>query len=147
MHLGYKAEGFNTVMAIEYNDVAVDTFERNNPGVPTYRGDIREFLKKLEEDESFKNSLGRIDAIHTSSPCQGFSKANRRGGQNDEANNELAYTFPHLLRLTGALIGSFENVEGMWSKKGMPYLKKVLIECIELGYQVRVKIIRCKLQR
>ena len=82
--------------------------------------------------------------IHTSSPCQGFSKANPPGGQNDDDNNRLASTFPDLLRVTGALVGSFENVEGMWSKKGMPYLRKVLIDCIELGYQVRVKILRCE---
>lgn len=145
MHLGYEEEGFKTLQAIEYNEVAVKTFEHNNAGVPTYCGDIREFLKQMEEDPSFRASLGRIDAIHTSSPCQGFSKANRSGGQNDEANNELAYTFPDLLRLTGALVGSFENVEGMWSRKGMPYLRKVLIDCIELGYQVRVKILRCEL--
>ena len=141
--MGYEAEGFKTLQAIEYNEVAVKTFKHNNHGVPCFLGDIRDFLHKMENEAAFRQSLGRIDAIHTSSPCQGFSKANRNGGQNDEANNELAYTFPHLLRVTGALVGAFENVEGMWTKKGMPYLRKVLVDCIELGYQVRVKILRC----
>lgn len=142
MHLGYEEEGFTTVQAIEYNDAAVTTFKHNNPGVPVYHGDIQEFIRQMEDDD-FRTNMGRIDVIHTSSPCQGFSKANRNGGQNDDANNRLSYTFVDLLRLTDALVGTFENVEGMWTKKGMPYLRKILVDCIALGYQVRVKILRC----
>jgi len=144
MHLGYKEEGFATAMAVELNDVAVDTFELNNPGVPTYRGDVNKFIEKFETDPDYRKSLGNIDAVHVSSPCQGFSKANRFGGQNDEINNKLSYTFVHFLRISNAKIGVFENVEGMWSTKGMSYLRKLLVGCIGLGYQVRVQILRGK---
>jgi C-5 cytosine-specific DNA methylase len=144
MHLGYESEGFTTVMAIEYNEQAVKTFKHNNPGVPVHCGDIREFIREVEEDPGASEKLGVTHVIHTSSPCQGFSKANRSGGQNDEANNKLSYTFTHLLRIKQPLCGVFENVEGMWSQKGMKYLRKILIDSIALGYQVRVKILRCK---
>ena len=144
MHIGYEEEGYSTVRAVEYNKIAVETFRHNNPGVETYCGDIREFIKKIKQDKDFRKSLGRIDVIHTSSPCQGFSKANRAGGQNDDANNELSFTYTQLLEALEPLVGVFENVEGMWSKKGMPYLKKILIDCIALGYQVRVKVLHCK---
>ena len=87
MHLGYEEEGFTTVQAIEYNEAAVKTFKHNNPDVPVFHGDIRDFIAKMEDDE-YRKSMGRIDVIHTSSPCQGFSKANRNGGQNDDANKD-----------------------------------------------------------
>lgn len=64
------------------------------------------------------------------------------GGKNDAERNELSFTYPRLLKLTGALVGVFENVVGMWSK-GSEYLKKILIDCISMGYQVRVKVLKC----
>ena len=134
MHLGYKEEGFKTVCAVEMNPIAVKTFKLNNPEVDVYEGDIRKFIEKFQ-----KKASGRIDFIHTSSPCQGFSKANRTGGKNDERNNELSYTFVDLLRVTGALVGVFENVDGMWMRKNIHYLHKILVSCIDLGYQVKVQ--------
>ena len=53
---------------------------------------------------------GTSELLHASSPCQGFSKANRNGGKNDAVNNELALTFTRGLRRTKALVGVFENV-------------------------------------
>lgn len=73
MHIGYEEEGFTTVRAVEYDKQAVETFEHNNPGVPVYCGDIRKFIEKIETDKGSREALGRIDVIHTSSPCQGFS--------------------------------------------------------------------------
>ncbi|KAL3940726.1 MAG: hypothetical protein SGARI_000863 [Bacillariaceae sp.] len=144
MHIGYEEEGYTTVCAVEYNKEAVATFKHNNPKVPTYRGDIRKFIDRIKHDETYRQSLGRVDVIHTSSPCQGFSKANRNTFETDrdKANNTLSYTYSQLLETTGALVGVFENVEGMWSRKGMPYLKKILLDCIRLGYQVRVKVLK-----
>lgn len=142
MHLGYHDEGYTTVRAVELSAAAVKTFKHNCPEVPTYEGDILEFIQKFESNEEYRTSMGRVDAIHVSSPCQGFSKANRNGGQNDETNNKLSYTFVDFLRMSGALVGVFENVEGVWSKKGMPYLKRLLIDCVKMGYQTRVQILR-----
>jgi len=142
MHLGYKAEGFEMAMAIEMNEAAVKTFQLNNPKVPVYADDVNKFIEKYEKDPQYQKLVGHVDAVHASSPCQGFSKANRNGGQNDDRNNELSYSFVNLLRITNAKVGVFENVEGMWTVKGMPYLRKLLVGCLGLGYQVRVQILR-----
>mgnify|MGYP005842651621 CR=1 FL=1 len=147
MHLGFEDEGFETAMAIELDDAAVKTFEHNNPDVPTFEdGDVLKFIQKMDQDLEFREKVGPVEVIHTSSPCQGFSKANRNveESERDAQNNSLSYTFYELLCVTGALIGTFENVEGMWSQKGMPYLKRLLVDCIELGYQVKVMLLRGK---
>ena len=134
MHLGYADQGFTTRCAVEIDKVAVKTFKKNNPGVPVYAGDVNDFINEYDGSK-----MGRIDVIHTSSPCQGFSKANINGGENDETNNKLSYSFVDLLRITGALVGVFENVPGMWEEDNIRYLHKILIGAIALGYQVRVQ--------
>lgn len=144
MHLGYKEEGFTTAMAVELNEAAVETFRCNNGGssAPIWRGDVNDFTRRMETDPDYRKSTGRIDAIHVSSPCQGFSTANRGGCEDDGVNNQLSYTFVDWLRVSGALVGCFENVEGMWSEKGMPYLLKLLVDTMALGYQVRLQVLR-----
>lgn len=144
MHPGFKEAGFNTLLAIEWDSAAVKTFEYNNPGVPTWEGDVNKFIHKLDTDPEYRKSFGRLDVIHASSPCQGFSKANRNPveTEKDAINNKLSYSFVDLLRVTDALMGVFENVEGMWSTKGMPYLQKMLVDCIGMGYQVRIMILK-----
>jgi DNA (cytosine-5)-methyltransferase 1 len=38
--LGYKLAGCKELLAVEYDDNAVETFKLNFPGVPVYHGDI-----------------------------------------------------------------------------------------------------------
>jgi hypothetical protein len=145
MHLGFKEEGFHTAMAVEYDDDAVATFKLNDPDdVPVYHGDINEFTERMRDDEEYSRSVvGKTPVIHTSSPCQGFSTANRNVvvSDSDRRNNELSMRFVDWLRLKQPLIGSFENVVGMWRRRTISWLRKILIECLNLGYQVRVMVL------
>lgn len=105
MHLGYKANNFETVKAVDLNPDAIKTFRVNNPedSDAVECTCVNEYLKTYK-----RNSV--VEVLHASSPCQGFSKANRNGGKNDKINNELALSFTEGLRRTEALIGIFENV-------------------------------------
>lgn len=38
--LGYSMAGYKELLAVEWNDNAVETFRLNFPGVPVYHGDI-----------------------------------------------------------------------------------------------------------
>ena len=40
--LGYSMAGFRELLAVEWNDNAVETFRLNFPDVPVYHGDIHE---------------------------------------------------------------------------------------------------------
>ena len=105
MHLGYKTNGFKTEKAIDLNKDAIETFCKNNPN-DAHAAEcicVNKYLDAYVRD-------GTVGVLHASSPCQGFSKANRKGGKNDAINNELALSFTEGLRKTQALIGIFENV-------------------------------------
>ena len=109
MHRGYKANNFETVAAVDLNKSAIDTFLINNP--EDYQAVrcvcVNDYLQAYTR---YDNNV--VEVLHASSPCQGFSQANRNGGKDDETNNELAFSFTEGLRKTKALIGIFENVSG-----------------------------------
>lgn len=91
--------------------------------------------------QSARKNLGKMSLLHGSSPCQGFSGANRRGGQNDKDNNELSYCVVDGVRIIQPDIAVFENVLGMWKRKNQRYVRTILSQWMNLGYQVRC----CKL--
>ena len=66
--MAYSEEGFTTVQAIECDDDAAETFSLNNPDVPVFRGGIRKLVEYME-NKTYRERLGRIDAIHFSNPC------------------------------------------------------------------------------
>ena len=44
------------------------------------------------------------------------------------------------MKTTGALVGVFENVEGMWRRPNIYFLKKIVLDHLRAGYQVRVRL-------
>ena len=60
--LGYKNNGFVTVMAVENDSDAVATLRLNNPETNVYEGCIRKFI---DDYKTLKCALGRIDHVST----------------------------------------------------------------------------------
>ncbi len=60
--LGYSMAGFQELLAVEWDDNAVETFRLNFPEVPVYHGDV----VKLSVDECLKLTglePGRLDVL------------------------------------------------------------------------------------
>lgn len=134
---GYHNNHFETVMAIEKDDDAVKTLKANNEDVPVYHGCIKDFLKDYD---ILKCALGRIDHVHFSPPCKGFSTANRNQTMTDKdkENNDLSLLIIDIIRKTSCDTAIFENVEGMWRDKNIDYVKQIVSGILKLNYQVRV---------
>ena len=80
-----------------------------------------------------------------SPPCQSFSGSNRDVDHNSEKDlyrKGLSLKFFDAMETSGALIGVFENVEGMWRRPNIYFLKKIVLNHIRAGYQVRVRLHR-----
>jgi DNA (cytosine-5)-methyltransferase 1 len=143
MSQGFAKEGFNIVKAVEKEPIAVETYAANNAHSAVVQTSVQDFLYKFKK-EDYRRQIGRIDHTHASSPCQGFSGANRMGGKNDKANNDLCMTFVEDVRIGMPDTASFENVVGMWRRKHLHYLKNILVELMKLGYQVRCsRLVAC----
>ena len=133
---GYHNYNFDTVMAIEKDELAIATLKANNGEIKLYEGCIQEFLKHYD---TLKYALGKIDHVHFSSPCKGFSSANRNevSSEEDLANNDLSLLIIDAIKKTCCETAVFENVLGMWRLKNIHYMKNIVKELLKLNYQVR----------
>jgi len=68
---------------------------------------------------------------------------NRTGGRDDEANNVISLLFVEYMKVhRRAIIGSFENVTGMWRDKNIRYLVQILGDLVNAGFQVRCCVLK-----
>jgi len=136
--LGYSMAGFRELLAIEWDNNAVETFKLNFPEVPVYHGDIA----KISVDDILKQTglkVGELDIFDGSPPCQGFSTAGKR--QLDDPRNQLFREYVRLLRGLKPKVFIMENVSGM--VKGV--MKLVFVEILKelkaSGYKVSARLL------
>jgi len=136
--LGYSAAGFREVLAVEWDDNAVETFRLNFSDVPVHHGDIA----LLSVDEVlFRTGLrpGELSVFDGSPPCQGFSTAGKR--MLDDPRNQL---FRHYVRLLDGLrpqVFVMENVAGMVKGKMKLVFAEILRELKACGYRVSARLL------
>ena len=136
--LGYSMAGFRELLAVEWNNNAVETFRLNFPDVPVWHGDIAKLsidkclqLAEIEPEE--------LDILDGSPPCQGFSTAGKR--VLDDPRNQLFREYVRLLRGLRPKVFVMENVSGMVKGKMKLVFAKILRELKASGYKVSVRLL------
>lgn len=137
--LGYSMAGYRELLAVEWDNNAVETFKLNFPGVPVYHGDIA----KLSVDECMKLSgltgPRQLDVLDGSPPCQGFSTAGKR--IMDDPRNQLFREYVRLLRGLQPKVFVMENVSGMVKGKMKIIFVEILRELKASGYNVKAQLL------
>ena len=137
--LGYSMAGYRELLAVEWDDNAVETFRLNFPDVPVYHGDIA----KLSVEECMRlaglTAPGELDVLDGSPPCQGFSTAGKRDFGDDR--NQLFRQYVRLLRGLRPKVFVMENVSGM--VKGIMKLifADIMRELKASGYIVSARLL------
>lgn len=131
LDLAAEAAGFVTVGQCEWADYPTKILEKHWPEVPRWR-DIRTLT-----GESFyeRTGLRTVDVISGGFPCQPFSVAGKRGGQDDDR-----YLWPEMLRVIRELRPTWvigENVPGIVNLA----LEQVLSDLEAEGYAVQAFLI------
>ena len=132
--LGYSMAGYRELLAVEWDDNAVETFKLNFPDVPVYHGDIA----ALSVDQCLEMAgiaPGELDVLDGSPPCQGFSTAGKR--ILDDPRNQLFREFVRLLRGLRPRAFVMENVSGMVKGKMKLVFADILRELKASGYRVK----------
>ncbi len=130
--------GFHELLAVEWDQNAVDTFRLNFPDVPVYHGDIA----KLTGDECMMLAgieKRQLDVLDGSPPCQGFSTAGKRTW--DDPRNSLFKEYARLLLELQPKVFVMENVTGMVKgcmKQAYLTIIKTLREC---GYKAKGEVL------
>ena len=133
--LGYSMAGYRELLAVEWDNNAVETFKLNFPGVPVYHGDIA----KLSVDECMRlaglSEPGELDLLDGSPPCQGFSTAGKRNIDDDR--NQLFREYVRLLRGLRPKVFVMENVSGLVKGKMKLVFAEIMRELKPAGTECR----------
>jgi DNA (cytosine-5)-methyltransferase 1 len=136
--LGYSMAGFRELLAIEWDDNAVETFKLNFPDVPVYHGDICKIsVEQVLEMTGLKP--GELDVFDGSPPCQGFSTAGKR--QMDDPRNSLFREYVRLLRGLKPKVFVMENVSGMVKGIMKIVFAEIMRELKASGYRVSARLL------
>lgn len=137
--LGYSMAGYRELLAVEWDNNAVETFKLNFPGVPVYHGDIA----KLSVDECMRlaglTEPRQLDVLDGSPPCQGFSTAGKRDFNDDR--NQLFREYVRLLRGLQPKVFVMENVPGMVKGKMKLIFAEIMRELKASGYVVSARLL------
>lgn len=135
---GYHMAGFHELLAVEWDDNAVETLRLNFPDLDIYHGDIA----KLSIEEVLKRTglqPGELDVFDGSPPCQGFSTAGKRDFADDR--NQLFREYVRLLRGLQPKVFVMENVSGMVKGKMKLIFAEILRELKASGYRVSARLL------
>lgn len=125
---GFRRAGFRTLLAIDSNPAAIQTYSLNHPEVTSDRvvcGDLQHF-RKAEFDLIKRKLAGRkVDVLVGGPPCQGFSRVGWRSRGSDkrkysaarDSRNHLYRELVELLRVVRPCVVLMENVPGMGEVK------------------------------
>lgn len=135
--LGYSMAGYRELLAVEWDNNAVETFKLNFPDVSVWHGDIA----KLSVDECLELTglrPGELDVLDGSPPCQGFSTAGKR--VMDDPRNQLFREYVRLLRGLRPKVFVMENVSGMVKGKMKLVFAEIMRELKASGYRVKAAL-------
>jgi DNA (cytosine-5)-methyltransferase 1 len=133
---GFESAGVNTLLGIDNDSKALETFERNHKGAKSICGDI---TKITYSDINKVIGEKKIDIIIGGPPCQGMSLSGPR--KFNDPRNKLYLTYIRLVNEIKPTAFVIENVPGLTSLFGGAIKDSILEEFGNMGYTVRYKIL------
>lgn len=137
MSLGFKMEGFNTILALDKWEDAIKTYNCNHEKKVGETTDIYDFSdQELIELTQKKKVVGIIGGP----PCQGFSMVGTRDHKDER--NDLYLEYVRFVRNVNPDFFVLENVRGLLTLKDGYFKKDIVDRFTKLGYNVSFDILR-----
>ena len=135
LSLGLKQAGFEVRLAVEYDHFAAQTY-RANLGDHVVEVDLSEYsIQELLQRSGLV--VGECDLLAGGPPCQGFSV--QRRGSDEDARNDLVEHYARFVAGVRPKLFLMENVSGLMSKRGRPFLDKLMAHVRKLGYATHIE--------
>jgi DNA (cytosine-5)-methyltransferase 1 len=133
---GFQDDGFHVSAGIDFDPIALKTFELNHNGAQSFCEDmgtldVKKFLKKT--------NLGKIDVIVGGPPCQGFSISGKRNI--DDPRNGYYRSYFKFVDLLSPEVFVMENVPNLISMGKGAYKDQILELFKSLGYTVNFQVL------
>lgn len=136
LSFGFEKVGFQVVYAFDLDEKAIDTYKHNSKyhHGPAFVRDIYN-VSKASIEKDLEQSLGEIDVVIGGPPCQGFSV--QRRGDDSDPRNQLVLEYVRLLKEIKPKFFVMENVKGILSQRGAPYVRALFDTMTDAGYSIQ----------
>ena len=134
---GFEMAGYNILLGVDFNQPALDTYQRNHKGSKALYADLsaKDSFDKIDEIVGSDN----IDVIIGGPPCQGFSLTGRR--QFDDDRNKLYLAMIETVRRYKPTAFVIENVPGMAALYNGEVKDEIIKRFTNMGYTVSHQIV------
>lgn len=134
LSLGFEEAGFESVLAIDKWEDAINTYNNNRKNKIGTTVDIHDFSN--EDLEKFKKE---VCGIIGGPPCQGFSMVGTR--EKNDPRNSLYMEYVRFVSVIKPDFFVLENVSGLLSLSKGYYKEEILNQFTNLGYNVNYKLL------
>lgn len=139
LDIGFLKEGYEVLVANEYDKHAAETYRINHPSTKMIEGDIEEKIPEIVDFVSGEN----IDLVLGGPSCQGFSVAGKM--DHNDPRNKMVWKFFEVVELIKPRMFVMENVKALASlEKWQPIRKEIFSLCNDLGYSVTPVLLNSK---
>lgn len=134
---GFELEGFESVLAIDKWDDAVNTYNYNRDNKIALSIDINNYTNEMIES---KMNDYNISGVIGGPPCQGFSLVGKR--EIGDERNSLYLQYVRFVKIIQPKFFILENVKGLLSMEDGFYKDDIIKRFSELGYNVCYKLMK-----
>ncbi|KAL8673547.1 MAG: hypothetical protein Q9168_002036 [Polycauliona sp. 1 TL-2023] len=103
---GAQLAGLRVVWGFDFDLASIDSYAKNFFGARCEATPADIFLSVLNDDF-------RVDVLHLSPPCQPYSPAHTRPGQNDEMNQATFFAVGEIIKKSKPRVVTLENTFGL----------------------------------
>ena len=136
LSLGFEMEGFNVLLANEYDQSIAEAYIRNRDTPNMIVADI----KTLPVKETFEKYKGKVTVVVGGPPCQGYSQKGQRKTINDDRNFLFRY-FVEVVREIQPLYFVMENVPNLLTAENGFFKNEITTLFKEMGYIINADVL------
>lgn len=137
----HKNPHFKTVVALDFNEKAADTFKKNMPETDVVVGDITS--DEIKRTIIAKSKASKVNMIIGGPPCQGYSLKGKKLGLNDPRN----FLFREYLKLVEEIqpeVFVIENVKALLSTSAGWFKDEIVSNIEKMGYHVEYGVLNAQ---
>lgn len=134
--LGYTQAGFRSIVAVDINPLACETYLLNFPDTKVLNSDITQ-INPIDLIKDQNLSVGELDILDSSPPCQGFSIAGKRDPK--DIRNELFFYVKYFIEVIKPKTFIIENVDGLLKGPMKGIFNTIINELKKTNYRIKWK--------
>ena len=137
---GFLDAGYDVVLGIDYDDAALETFQKNHGSTTAMKLDLYNH-ENIEKIVAFlkERNIEKLDVLVGGPPCQGFSYAGKM-----DINDKRNFLYIAMVKLTERLRPKavlLENVLAMIEANGGVGARRVIDDFKAIGYKMVPKVL------